>query len=81
VHYYFHHHHYYHHHYPFLYQVIPVEETEEGEVGTGGEEKSIKILSSGSSPGQWVRAVGSDMAVGEVVLEAGTLVSGSNRWW
>ncbi len=48
--------------------VVKVEDTaatslQEGEEG----EKTVKILVS-STPGQWVRATGSDMAVGETIL-------------
>jgi molybdopterin biosynthesis enzyme len=35
----------------------------------------VKILAGDTAPGKWVRAVGSDMAVGETVLTTGATVS------
>jgi molybdopterin biosynthesis enzyme len=52
--------------------VVKVEDTEDGE-GSGGVEKSVKVV-KGVGPGQWVRPIGSDVAMGQVVLPQGTQV-------
>ncbi|KAM3567780.1 hypothetical protein VYU27_010080, partial [Nannochloropsis oceanica] len=56
--------------------VVKIEETEDASPLSGGggrRETAVRLLVS-SPPGQWVRAPGSDMAVGEVILRRLTLL-------
>ena len=41
--------------------------------GAGSEEKRVEILVS-TDPGTWVRQVGSDISLGELILPAGQVI-------
>ncbi|KAI9332381.1 hypothetical protein BDR26DRAFT_1010595 [Obelidium mucronatum] len=55
--------------------VVMVEDTELVDSSASGEEVNIRILKSAVQKNENIRAIGSDAAVGELILENGSLVS------